>query len=109
VKRKCDKVKLIYFNQEEKKNFLSLIYKDDKKDVNESVFPKYLRENIHELSNYRNIISHNSKSFIGQYDAQKAVFCGITLLMWWMKEVDKISWEEDQDTILKEVVGISNK
>lgn len=99
---------VIYFIQEDKKYIMSRLDDIEKNDSTISVFPRYLKENITELIKYRNSISHNSRILIGQYEAQRAVFCCMTLLMWWMKEIDIINWKDDQDTIIKKAI-IRNK
>ena len=96
---------LINFIQEDKKHTIFLIDNISKKESRISLFPKYLQENINELIRHRNAIAHNSRIPIGDYEAQRMVYCCITLIMWWNKEKDKeINWKNDQKTIIEETI-----
>lgn len=108
VKRNKDTLELIrevlLFIQDDKKHTTYLINNINKKESRVSLFPEHIRENINELIRYRNATSHNSSVPIGQYEAQRMVYCCITLIMWWKKEKDSINWKDDQMTIIEKVI-----
>lgn len=108
VKRNKDTLELLrevlIFIQDDKKHTTYLINNINKKESRVSLFPEHIRENINELIRYRNATSHNSSIPIGQYEAQRMVYCCITLIMWWKKEKDSINWKDDQMTIIEKVI-----
>jgi hypothetical protein len=81
--------------------------KEDEKEFKQSLFPTYLQHNIIESIRLRNATSHDSRIPIGQYEAQKMVYCCITLIMWWRNEKNKIDWK-DQKNILEDTVERNN-
>jgi hypothetical protein len=95
---------ILDFIKEDKKQTRLLINNANKNETQISLFPKYLQENINELIRHRNAISHNSRIQIGQYEAQRVVYCCITLIMWWRGEKEKIDWKDDKNIIIKETV-----
>lgn len=108
TKHNQDNLKLIremlYFIQEDKKHTSYIINNLNKKESRISLFPENLKENINELIRLRNATSHNSRIPIGQYEAQRMVYCCITLIMWWKKEKDVIDWKDDQKTIIEKTI-----
>lgn len=95
---------ILSFVQEDKKHTKYLIDNINKQESKISLFPKYLKENINEIIKNRNATSHNSRIPIGQYEAQKTVYCCITLIMWWKKEKDAIDWKDDQKDIIQKTI-----
>lgn len=108
TKRNQDTIKLIremlHFVQEDKKHTRYLIDNINKKESKVSLFPGYIKENVTELIRHRNATSHNSRISIGQYEAQRMVYCCITLIMWWTNEKDIIDWKEDQKIIIEKTI-----
>ena len=95
---------VLIFIQDDKKHTIYLINNINKKESRVSLFPEHIRENINELVRYRNATSHKSSIPIGQYEAQRMVYCCITLIMWWKHEKDLIDWKDDQKTIIEKVI-----
>lgn len=95
---------VLNYIKDDKTHTHSLITDIEKKKERQSVFPKYLRENVNELIRYRNATSHKSRIPIGSYEAIRTVYCCITLLIWWTNEKKNINWKNEQDAILKKSI-----
>jgi hypothetical protein len=100
---------ILDFIKEDTKQTRSLINNVNKKEPRISLFPSYIQENIEELIRHRNAISHNTRIPVSQYEAQRMVYCCITLIMWWDREKDKIDWKEpDPKIIIQKTIDRNN-
>lgn len=102
---------LSYFLQEKSKinkNIKNII--DVNKDNKLNVFSVDIKANILELIEYRNTVSHKTRSLlkIDRFEALRAAYCLTTLLMWWLNKLKSIDWNKSKEEIIKNIV-IQNK
>lgn len=76
-----------------------------RRDVRIPIFPNHLRENINELIRNRNAAAHRTRVPIGNFEAVRTLFCLVSLVTWWLNEKDRIDWEQDMATILREAIA----
>lgn len=95
---------LIILIENEKKQTNYIIENKFKKQSRISLFPLHIKENINELKDYRNAAAHHSSILIGQYEAQRMVYCCIRLVIWWNNEKISIDWKNDKKTIIEETL-----
>jgi len=90
--------------KEEQKYRDSLLLKNQNKNTEYSIFPKYILINLKKILNYRNAVSHNSGRFFNQNDCQKMLFYFLSVHNWWQETYDKIDWTGDKIEIIKKIV-----
>jgi hypothetical protein len=66
-----------------------------------------LRSNTIELIKYRNVTAHKSRVTIGEYEALRAVYCCVTLVLWFNKIKKGINWANSKEDILSGVINSS--
>lgn len=69
-----------------------------------SIFPIDMSHNLEELVKYRNDVSHKTTIRIEKYEALRATYCFVTLMLWWKHEQDQINWKEAEIDILKKSI-----
>lgn len=87
------------------KYFETKVKRLENSDFQDSVFPRWLRNNIEELIENRNKASHKSRISADNYEAMRTIYCYITLVMWWREDKEKIDPDQDQGEIIMESVS----
>lgn len=75
----------------------------------ESIFPKSISKNLKKILDSRNAVSHNSGSFFNDYDSQKVLFYFLSVYNWWQEVYDKIDWEKDTQSLIKEFIALKEE
>jgi hypothetical protein len=76
-----------------------------KSNTSYSVFPSRIRENLHELTRYRNAASHKSRIPLGEFEALRTLHCLFSVAMWWQGELDVIEWSDAPEDIIRAMVA----
>jgi hypothetical protein len=70
-----------------------------------SLFPLDISDKIGELISYRNATSHKSRTRITEIEAQRMVYCLMSLVTWWNNELEEIDWNNDKRAIIKKCIA----
>jgi hypothetical protein len=90
-------------------NTEEMIKKAFHREANFSLFPKKIQSNFYELLRYRNATSHKSRIPIGSYEAQRSIYCAITIILWWNEKKGNICWTKSIDEIIEEIIQASKE
>jgi hypothetical protein len=71
------------------------------KPRSQSIFPKYLQNNIEELIRNRNAASHKTRVPLGKYEAQKTLHSLVSIIFWWTRLKKKLPWKQSKAEILQ--------
>lgn len=63
-------------------------------------FPVGVAENLNELLKWRNASSHKSRVPLGGHEADRTLYCLISLVTWWQAQVASINWTQTKREIL---------
>jgi hypothetical protein len=63
-------------------------------------FPVGVAENLNELLKWRNASSHKSRVPLGGHEADRTLYCLISLVTWWQAQVASINWDQSKREIL---------
>lgn len=67
-------------------------------------FPKSLLNNVNEILKWRNAASHNTRIALGMHEADRTLYCIITLIAWWQKTTSDIDWSSSKIEILESLM-----
>lgn len=73
-----------------------------------AIFPEYIRELVSELIGLRNSAAHKTRVPLAKFDALRALYCLMSLLLWWQSERKVIVWENDLKSIIEDSVNRAN-
>ena len=100
---------ILNFIREDRLFELGLIHEIQLKQVqSNSIFPQYIRDNLIELIKYRNAASHKSRIPLSEFEAIRTLYCLVSLVVWWNKELSKIEWSDDQIVIIQKIIDRNN-
>lgn len=69
-----------------------------------SVFPESIYDAVVELTGLRNSAAHKTRVPISKFDALRALYCLMSLLIWWQREKKMFSWESDGLSVLRTAI-----
>lgn len=72
-------------------------------------FPKTMLTNINEILKWRNAASHNTRIALGRHEADRTLYCIITLIAWWQKNSLDINWSISKIEILESLIKKSKE
>lgn len=64
-------------------------------------FPAHISENINELLKWRNAASHNSRIPLGAHEADRTLYCLVSLITWWQEQIVSIDWSKQKLEIIE--------
>jgi len=67
-------------------------------------FPNAINENLNELLKWRNAASHNTRIPLGAHEADRTLYCLISLVMWWEDKVSSLDWTLSNIEILERLM-----
>lgn len=74
-----------------------------------SVFPDSIYDAVVELTGLRNSAAHKTRVPISKFDALRALYCLMSLLIWWQREKKTFNWEADGLSVLKAAIDRAAK
>lgn len=83
---------LVAIIHEDRQHFGKRIDEITKPGLRRSVFPSRLSEILNELLKWRNAASHNSRIPLGAHEADRMLFCLISVITWWQEQLSKLDW-----------------
>lgn len=72
-------------------------------------FPLRINDNINELLKWRNAASHKSRVPLGAHEADRTLYCLITIVTWWQSQTLNIDWSKSKTEILEILIASSKK
>lgn len=76
-------------------------------------FPNQINDNLNELLKWRNAASHNSRIPLGKHEADRTLYCLISLVSWWQKQITTVDWTKSKleviETLLSKATATSAK
>ena len=63
-------------------------------------FPVGVAENLNELLKWRNAASHKSRVPLGGHEADRTLYCLISLVTWWQAQIASINWTKAKREVL---------
>ena len=94
----------VNYSKASNKHIAFLMKKMAGQSIEKSVFNPAMRKNVEEVIRYRNAASHKTRVPVGEYEASRAIYCCVALLLWWRREIDNTNWDNSQATILDAAV-----
>lgn len=70
-----------------------------------TVFPPKVGDTLNELLKWRNAASHNSRIPLGAHEADRTLFCLVTLISWWQKQLATLDWTKSRVAIIETLVA----
>lgn len=67
-----------------------------------SVFPTVVADKLNELLKWRNAASHNSRIPLGAHEADRTLFCLISIITWWQDRLAKLDWSLDRLQLIEQ-------
>ena len=67
-------------------------------------FPSHINDNINELLKWRNAASHKSRVPLGAHEADRTLYCLVTIVTWWQSQTLNMDWSKSRTEILEILV-----
>lgn len=68
-------------------------------------FPSRINDNLNELLKWRNAASHNSRIPLGTHEADRTLYCLISLVSWWQVQVATMDWTKSKLEIIETLLS----
>ncbi len=69
-----------------------------------TVFPPKVADTLNELLKWRNAASHNSRIPLGAHEADRTLYCLVTLISWWQKQLASLDWTRSRVEIIEALI-----
>ena len=56
----------------------------------------FFPENLNELLKWRNAASHNSRVPLGAHEADRTLYCLVSVITWWQQQLAKVDWTKSK-------------
>ncbi|MGE5386411.1 MAG: hypothetical protein ACM3SV_11065 [Betaproteobacteria bacterium] len=96
---------LIHIIQDDRQYFGKRIDELAKPVNRRTVFPPTVSDTLNELLKWRNAASHNSRIPLGAHEADRTLFCLITLINWWQKQLATLDWTKSRVEIIDVLIA----
>lgn len=84
-----------------------------KSSARRTPFTSRINDNLNELLKWRNAASHNSRIPLGKHEADRTLYCLISLVSWWQEKIATIDWTKNKleviETLLSKAKTTSTK
>ncbi|WP_175953240.1 hypothetical protein [Burkholderia sp. BCC0405] len=67
-------------------------------------FPSHVGECLNELLKWRNAASHNSRVPLGAHEADRTLYCLVSLISWWQKQITTLDWSRGKFELIEQLV-----
>ena len=67
-------------------------------------FPPKILENINEILKWRNAASHNSRVPLGAHEADRTLYCLVSVTKWWQEQIASIDWSQSKNYIIEQLL-----
>lgn len=75
-----------------------------KPSARKSIFPSRIADRLNELLKWRNAASHNSRVPLGAHEADRALFCLISVITWWQDKLKSLDWSLGRVELLEQLL-----
>ena len=75
-----------------------------KPQLRRSIFPTNVSDRMNELLKWRNAASHNSRIPLGAHEADRTLFCLISIVTWWQVQLATVDWTLDRIKIVDKLL-----
>ncbi len=70
-----------------------------------TVFPPKVTDVLNELLKWRNAASHNSRIPLGAHEADRTLYCLVTIIAWWQKQLASQDWAKSRVDLIEGLVA----
>lgn len=76
-----------------------------KVSVRRSVVPANIADRLNELLRWRNAASHNSRIPLGAHEADRTLFCLVSLITWWQAKLGTMDWTQNRLSLVNQLLS----
>jgi|GEM_PF-3112147 hypothetical protein len=73
--------------------------------IRRSVVPPNITDRLNELLKWRNAASHNSRIPLGAQEADRTLFCLVSLITWWQAKLATMDWTMDRLKLVDQLLN----
>jgi len=70
-------------------------------------FPSRIMDNLNELLKWRNAASHNSRVPLGAHEADRTLYCLVSMAAWWEEQLGALDWSKSKLEIIEYLVRVA--
>lgn len=96
---------LIQLIQDDRLYFGKRIEELSKPSSRRTVFPPRVTDTLNELLKWRNAASHNSRIPLGAHEADRTLFCLVTVISWWQKQLATQDWTKSRVEVIENLLA----
>lgn len=89
---------------DDRQHYLRKIDEATKPTSRKSIFPTTVADKLNELLKWRNAASHNSRIPLGSHEADRTLFCLISVITWWQDRLANLDWSLDRDQLIGQLL-----
>lgn len=98
---------LIQLIQDDRQYFGKRLDELSKPSTRRTVFPPRVTDTLNELLKWRNAASHNSRIPLGAHEADRTLFCLVSVITWWQKQLAALDWTKSRVEIIESLLASS--
>lgn len=83
---------ILSFAHDDRQHFIKRPDDITKPGIRRSIFPAKQSENLNELLKWRNAASHNGRIPLGAHEADRTLFCLVSVITWWQEQLSRLDW-----------------
>lgn len=95
---------LVVLMQEDRKHYGRRLDEIIKPSSKQTPFPHRISENLNELLKWRNAASHNSRVPLGAHEADRTLYCLVSLVTWWQEQLVEVDWSKSKIEIIESLL-----
>lgn len=96
---------LIQLIQDDRQYFGKRIEELSRPSSRRTVFPPRVTDTLNELLKWRNAASHNSRIPLGAHEADRTLFCLVTVITWWQKQLATQDWTKSRVEVIESLLA----
>lgn len=92
---------LVQLIQDDRQQFGRRLDDITKPTARRTVFPPRIGDNLNELLKWRNAASHNSRIPLGAHEADRTLFCLLSIITWWQGQLNALDWSKSKMELIE--------
>jgi hypothetical protein len=96
---------LIQLIHDDRQYFGKRIEELSKPSSRRTVFPPRVTDTLNDLLKWRNAASHNSRIPLGAHEADRTLFCLVTVITWWQKQLATQDWTKSRVEVIENLLA----
>lgn len=100
---------LIQLIQDDRQYFGRKIDDVAKPPSRRTVFPAKISDNLNELLKWRNAASHNSRIPLGAHEADRTLFCLVSIITWWQLQLANLDWTKTRTELVEVLLATARQ